>query len=96
MGRQKGTKKTGGRQKGTPNKVTKDLRGWVSDLIDSNREQIEKDLQELEPKERIQVFEKFLQYTLPKKQSVKTEIDFNTMTDEQLNDIINQITENIE
>lgn len=59
-------KKTGGRQKGTPNKNTKPLRDWFLSLIDENRAQIEKDLKALEPKERLQWIEKILPYVLPK------------------------------
>ena len=50
MARPKGTPKTGGRVKGTPNKVTYSLKEWITSLIDKQRTQIEQDLQELEPK----------------------------------------------
>ena len=45
MTRQKndGRGRLGGRQKGTPNKVTATLREWVADLLDRNRERIEED-----------------------------------------------------
>lgn len=59
-------KKTGGRKKGTPNKNTQPLRDWFLSLIDENRTQIKKDLQTLEPKERLQWIEKILPYVLPK------------------------------
>ena len=55
-----------GRPKGSPNKVTQELREWLAKLIDDNREQMQKDIEALEPKERLQVLEKFMQYTLPK------------------------------
>jgi hypothetical protein len=56
-----------GRPKGTPNKVTTDLRQWVNTLIESNREQLEADLAKLDPKERWQLIEKLIQYVIPKK-----------------------------
>lgn len=59
-------KKTGGRKKGTPNKNTQPLRDWFLSLIDENRTQIKKDLQTLDPKERLQWIEKILPYVLPK------------------------------
>lgn len=34
--------KTGGRSKGTRNRVTKDLRQWITDFIGNNTSQIEK------------------------------------------------------
>jgi hypothetical protein len=56
-----------GRPKGTPNKVTIDLRQWVNTLIENNREQLEADLAKLEPKERWQLIEKLMQYVISKK-----------------------------
>ena len=68
MARQKndGKGRMGGRQKGTPNKVTGTVKEWLSALIDRNREQIEEDLRQLEPRERLAVLEKFMQYIVPK------------------------------
>jgi type III secretory pathway component EscR len=67
MTRKKGTKKTGGREKGTPNKVTADLRSWIKELLENNTAQFEKDLKRLEPQQRTLLFEKLLQYAIPKK-----------------------------
>lgn len=68
MARQKndGRGRMGGRKKGTPNKVTGTVKEWLADLIDRNREQIEEDLRQLEPRERLAVLEKFMQYIVPK------------------------------
>ena len=95
MARPKGIPKTGGRKKGTPNKITGSVKDWLSQLIDKNRLQIEKDIKALEPKERLQILEKFMQYTIPKMQSVQTKIDFNKLTNEQLEDLINELTKDI-
>ncbi|MDR2064923.1 MAG: hypothetical protein LBP85_04355 [Prevotellaceae bacterium] len=95
MTRKKGTQKTGGRAKGTPNKITIDLRTWIAALIDNNRQQLEKDLLWIEPKERWQVVEKLMQYTLPKMQSVETAVNMDNLTDEQINLIISEITKDL-
>ena len=55
-----------GRPKGTPNKVTSTIRNWIVELINDNREQIQKDLQLLDPKDRLSFIEKLLPYILPK------------------------------
>lgn len=60
-----------GRPKGSPNKVTKKLRERISDFLEENWEKIEKDFDQLEPKERVSLFEKLLQYTVPKLQSTE-------------------------
>ncbi|GAB6121177.1 hypothetical protein [Dysgonomonas termitidis] len=94
--RAKGTQKTGGRAKGTPNKVTSDLRTWINELLNDNRKQFAKDLQALEPHQRVMIFEKLLSYAVPKMQSVEAKIDLDTLSDEQLNIIIAELTKNID
>ena len=95
MARPKGTPKTGGRQKGTPNKVTASVRGWLSCLIDKNRKQIERDLKAVEPMERLQMIEKLMQYVVPKQQAIKAAVSFDNMTDEELKALVGELTKEI-
>lgn len=96
-GRPKGGQKYGGRQKGTPNKLTSDLRGFITQLLEDNRKQIIKDLKsdELSPKERLTILEKFMQYVIPKQQAHTAAIDISQITEDQLNQVINEITDEI-
>ena len=89
------TNNPNGRPKGKPNKITQDVRQWLSTVIDKNRRQMERDLKALEPKERLQMLEKLMQYVIPKQQAVSAEVDFSTLTDDQLNTIVNQLTKDI-
>ena len=84
MARQKkdGKGRLGGRAKGTPNKVTGTVKDWLTRLIDKNRSQIEQDLKELEPKERVQILEKFMQYVIPKMQGYTIEEQIKTEYEE--------------
>ena len=82
---------TAGRKKGTPNKTTTDLRQWINLFIDENRRQIKEDWQTLEPKDRIQLFEKLLKYALPTLQATTLTSDFDKLTDQQLDHIINEL-----
>ena len=59
-------KKFGGRQKGTPNKLTKELRSVLKDLIHKELETLHERLDLLDPKERLEVMVKLLPYVLPK------------------------------
>lgn len=95
MGRVKGTPKTGGRAKGTPNKVTASVKDWLSGLIDKNRKQIEKDLKQLEPKERLQVLEKLMQYVVPKQQAVSADVNIDRLSDEQLDSLVEELTKGV-
>ena len=81
----------GGRPKGTPNKITTELREWIGNFIDNNRERIQQDWETLEPKDRIVLFEKLLKYALPTLQATSLTTDFEKLTDEQLNTIIDNL-----
>lgn len=97
MARQKndGRGRLGGRAAGTPNKVSGTLKEWLTSLIDKNRAQIEKDLQDLEPKERLQMIEKLMQYVIPKQAAQQVKLDFDSLTDEQLQQLVNDITKEV-
>ncbi len=82
-----------GRPKGSPNKVTTEMKEWVKELIDNNREQLERDLKILDPDERWRVIEKLMSYVMPKMQSVEATIDYSKLTDEQLDNIVTGITQ---
>lgn len=90
------TNNPNGRPKGKPNKITQDVRGWLSAVIDKNRKQMERDLKKLEPKDRLQMLEKLMQYVVPKQQAVSTEIDFTKLSDDQLDAVIDQLTKGID
>ena len=87
------TNNPNGRPKGKPNKITQDVRQWLSTVIDKNRRQMERDLKALEPKERLQMLEKLMQYVIPKQQAVSAEVDFSTTTGLQLRHVDNIVKE---
>lgn len=92
MGLKKGTTNNpNGRPKGKPNKVTQDLRQWINNFIDDNREQVQKDWKALEPKDRLVMFERLLKYALPTLQATSLDIDLEQLTDQQLDYIIRQL-----
>ena len=62
--------KYGGREKGTPNRLTKELRSVLKDIVYRELETIELRLDELEPKERIELIIKLMPYVFPKLQSI--------------------------
>lgn len=97
MARQKndGKGRIGGRQKGTPNKVTASVKDWLAHVIDKNRRQMERDIKALEPKDRLQMLEKLMQYVVPKQQAVNANVDFGKLSDEQLNALVDELTKGV-
>ena len=75
MAKEKGCKKTGGRQKGTPNKTTTITKQVIANLLSSYHQSglMEKDFISLDPKDRLVIAERLMQYNLPKMQA--TSID---------------------
>jgi hypothetical protein len=59
-------KKTGGRQKGTPNKTTADIRFSVNTFISNNIDSIQATFDKLEPIDQLKFIDRMLHYTLPK------------------------------
>ena len=68
-----GRGRLGGRAKGTPNKATSTVKEWLTQLVDANRKQIEKDLKGMEPGERVKAIAQLLNFIVPKQQAVSVE-----------------------
>jgi len=73
MAAKKGHIKSGGRKAGTPNKSTQDMRAWINELLNDSRDLMILDLGKLEPKDRLMILEKFMQYAIPRMQSLSIE-----------------------
>jgi hypothetical protein len=63
-------KKHGGMQKGTPNRLTKELRSVLKDILYQELEEVQERFNLLEPKERIELLIKLMPYILPKITSI--------------------------
>lgn len=73
-------KKTGGRKKGVPNKVTQMSKQVISDLLSdySTSGLMSKDFMRLDPKDRMAIAERMMQYVMPKMQSVSADMDVHS------------------
>lgn len=90
-----GRGRMGGRAKGTPNKATSSLRNWVRLFVTRNTKQMQSDLDALDPKDRLIMLEKFMRYTIPQQQAVSAAVDLNRLSDDQLDQVIEQIAANV-
>lgn len=92
-GRPPGTPRSGGRQKGTPNKVTKSVRNILEKVISRNARHFQRDLDALEPKDRLIILEKFMQYIVPKQSAIKAEI--NNLSPDEVEAVTAQLLESL-
>lgn len=67
---QKGKVKTGGRQPGSTNLITKDLRGRVLDIVERNLDGLEGTLEQMEPRDKVAVLLKLMEFVLPKGKAI--------------------------
>jgi len=77
----------GGRPKGAKNKVTIEVKEFLSNFLNDNLSKLQEDFDNLESKERLYFIEKLLKYVVPIKadQTVKQPISkYADWTDEQL------------
>lgn len=65
----KGTK-TGGREQGTPNKLTKELRTVLKEFLFKELQDLPVHLNKLESKDRLEILVRLLPYVLPKVEAV--------------------------
>jgi hypothetical protein len=72
-------KKTGGRQAGTPNKVTARLRDKIETFLSVSWKDIADDFKELEPKDRIALYERLLQYAIPRQNNINVTSQLQAM-----------------
>lgn len=95
MARQKndGRGRMGGRDKGTPNKVTMAMKDWLSAMIDENREQMIADLAALELRDRLMMLERFMAYVIPKQQSIKADVGMKNEGSESIVERLKRLAE---
>lgn len=81
-----GRGRLGGRAKGTPNKVSAELKDWLASILNNGKERFERDIDGLDPSERVRVYMSLLNYVLPKQQSMVAEAEIKEL--ERLIDVM--------
>jgi hypothetical protein len=92
MGLKKGqTNNLNGRPKGAKGRVSRDLKQWISDFLTNQVDKIEKDWETLEPKDRIAAFQQLLKYTIPTLQAVNNRINWQALSENDIDTILNKL-----
>jgi hypothetical protein len=81
----------GGRPKGAKDKATRELRDWLKTFLEGKTKDLEREWKKLKPEQKFSLFERLLAYSLPKPQSIDLNIDFERLSEEQLDQIINKL-----
>jgi hypothetical protein len=63
----------------------------ITDFLENNFEQVKRDFKRLPPKDRAKLYCDLLQYGLPRLQALQLETEFDRLTDQQLDRIINEL-----
>ena len=89
--------KTGGRKKSSLNKIPKDLRLSITEFLQNNFEEVVEEWQKLEStKDKLTFFKDLLKFAVPALQSTELKVDFDKMTDEQLDQVVDKLLNQIE
>lgn len=67
----KNTNNPNGRPKGTPNKITGELRTRIKDFLDDNFETVTDEFKKLDGEKKIQFYLKLIEYVLPKNRAIE-------------------------
>ena len=67
-------KKFGGREAGTPNKITKSLKEALKAILENEIKSIPDHLERLDSKDRLEIIIKLMPYVIPKENEIETEI----------------------
>jgi CCR4-NOT transcriptional regulation complex NOT5 subunit len=94
MGLPKGkTNNPYGRPKGTPNRTTTEIKELMNQFISHNLDDLQRQYDQLEAKEKLMFFERVLKYVIPQQKDVTQNVDVSNLTEEELDHLLERILE---
>jgi len=83
-----------GRPQGSKNRTTQQIKDALQLVIDSNLTQLEADLAALRPKDRVRAFIDLLAFILPRMTSQDARLSLSTLSDKELDGLLEKIIAN--
>jgi hypothetical protein len=80
-----------GKPRGAKNRVHKLLRENIVDFLSDEFENVKKVYAKLSPRDKLRFYTDLMAYGIPKLQAMSLDVDFDKMTDEQLDEIIERL-----
>lgn len=80
-----------GRPKGAGNKVNTKVKALITNLVENSFESVKLEFDQLEGRDKVRLWVDMLPYLVPKMQSVQAGFDFERLSDEDLDAIINEL-----
>ena len=93
MARKKGSPKTGGRKKGTPNKATMFGTQTIMDLLDDYQQSglMAQDFKALKPSERMTLMKDLAGFIIPKKKALEADVNVNSEAQQSIIDLLRDL-----
>jgi hypothetical protein len=85
-----------GRPRGTKSKLSRETRELIHDIVQKGLIQIEDDLKQLSPSNRVKVLVDLLPYDIPRLQNTTLKTDIESLTDEQKELIVNELLQKLQ
>lgn len=80
-----------GRRKGSPNKVTAELRDVLKNFLDSHFDEVSRIWSKASPRDKLAFYRDLLPYVVPKLQNSTLDISFDQLSDSDLDKIIDRL-----
>lgn len=87
MARQKGTPKTGGRTRGTPNRDTLPIKDFLTSLLTKDYNRLEREFWSLDPLDRWKLWERLAGFVTPKQKAIEASVSFDALSEETIDAI---------
>lgn len=80
-----------GRSKGTPNKVTAELRDVIKNFLEGHFAEVSQIWSKASPRDKLAFYRDLLPFVIPKMQNINADINFEQLTDSDLDKIIDRL-----